>query len=725
MGKKNKKKKQEFVDPYTLAYMKSQGDIESVSCDVSDNVEIDDDGTPFVVDDRDDYIYEDAPQAQTVVTPSYMDFLMQGAKNGKKKSKKEKRQEDYEDRDLSEERPKERSVEEIMNSRSVEVSKVDIPADLEELFPGAFDTAGEESQVDIDRDENDGWFGPAEAYEDDDEDVDPEEEAEEAAEEEPDYQVSHIEHAYQTPEEPVIEPSPVEPPKIEKPSWVELSRFCAMHFEPIEKLGRLIIDDRIAPTCVIDSVINMKYFDIDLDAVREMLYSTDTEGNVTLDLTYLQKVQDAVWMYILSSKHPAAIFTLKNFMEAFENIDHIDNKNFKFVYDSRNRESIGDMIYAYHIPAAEQRHFDNYVKAVSKGFLDDDEFFPDRTMAERKAIAKFLVIVWIAEHLQEQREVFPSHDADYVTTFRTAGINPDDDMSFPTFNKLIDFVTLIHDHRATEYGTPKTYKDLDNIFGIYDFDMLRDVCFDVFDKLTPDEDDDDEDIDESELEDATEEPVSLPTFPDVPAPDVSQVETPEIVDVDDDVDIDFDPMELTSQIDQYAEDETDYSSLIDPNVKEDTATSLADALYQDYKSEVVKNGGKILTKEELADQVRGGIVGEIHVPSTVQGVKTVTRVETQVPMIDKETDTWIYNSYEEYVAACKTVNVPAGLSKNGFESERACFERSHPEAKPKEEPRNDIGSSTMMEALAKAGCNTTKQEKSPVTSLGSVPVFRK
>lgn len=682
MGKKNKKKKQEFVDPYTLAYMKSQGDIESVSCDVSDNVEIDDDGTPFVVDDRDDYIYEDAPQTQSVVTPSYMDFLMQGAKNGKKKSKKEKRQEDYEDRDLSEERPKERSVEEIMNARSVEVSKVDIPADLEELFPGAFDTAGEEAQVDIDRDENDGWFGPAEAYEDGDEDVDPEEEAEEAAEEEPDYQVSHIEHAYPIPEEPVIEPSPVESPKIEKPSWVELSRFCAMHFEPIEKLGRLIIDDRIAPTCVIDSVINMKYFDIDLDAVREMLYSTDTEGNVTLDLTYLQKVQDAVWMYILSSKHPAAIFTLKNFMEAFENIDHVDNKNFKFVYDSRNRESIGDMIYAYHIPAAEQRHFDNYVKAVSKGFLDDDEFFPDRNMAERKAIAKFLVIVWIAEHLQEQREVFPSHDADYVTTFRTAGINPDDDMSFPAFNKLIDFVTLIHDHRATEHGTPKTYKDLDNIFGIYDFDMLRDVCFDVFDKLTPDEDDDDEDIDESALEDDTEEPVQ-PFFPDFSKvapttelkseemvgthPEPSQVETPEIVDVDDDVDIDFDPMELTSQIDQYAEDETDYSSLIDPNAKEDTATSLADALYQDYKSEVVKNGGKILTKEELADQVRGGIVGEMHVPSSV----------------------------------------------------------AKAEPTPKEEPKNDIGSSTMMEALAKAGCKTTKQEKSPVTSLGSVPVFRK
>lgn len=669
MGKKNKKNKQEFVDPYTLAYMKSQGDIEDISCDVSDNVELDDDGNPFVVDERDDYIYEDAPQRETAVTPSYMDFIMQGAKNGKKKSKKEKRNDDYEDRDLSGERPKERSVEDIMNSRSVEVSKVDIPSDIEELFPGAFSTAGEEAQVDIDRDEDGGWFGPVdynyEETDSEDEDIDPDEEAEEAAEEDPNYQVPHIEHAYPEPEEPVINPSPVEPPKIEKPSWVELSRFCAMHFEPIEELGRLIIDDRISPTCVIGSVINMEYFDIDLDHVREYLYTTDNEGNTTLDLTYLQKAQDAVWMYILSSKHPAAIFTLKSFMEAFEEVDHIDTKNFKFVYDSRNRETIGDMIYAYHIPAAEQRHFDNYVKAVSKGFLDDQDFFPDRIMAERMAIAKFLVIVWIAEHLQEQREVFPSHDPEYVTSFRTAGIYPEDDKSFPKFNKIIDFVTLVHDHRSTELGTPKTYKDLDNIFDVYDFDMLRDVCFDIFDKFNPDEEDDEDDEDEIPEE-------SVPAFPNIPASNVpteSQVETPEIVDVDDDVEIDFDPIQgLTDQINSYADDETDYSSMIDPDVKEDTATSLADALYQDYKSEVVKNGGKILTKEELADQVRGGIVGEMHVPTNVANVEPT------------------------------------------------------PE---KEEPKNDIGSSTMMEALAKAGCNTSKQEKPPVTSLGSVPVFRK
>ena len=665
MGKKSKKNKQEFVDPYTLAYMKSQGDIQSMSCDVSDNVELDDDGFPFVVDDRDDYVYDDAPQGPAVVTPSYMDFIMSGAKSGKKKHKKSKDnyQEDY---DLSQSEQKNASIEDIMNSKEVKVSKVDVPSDLEEMFPGVFDTAGDESMVDIDRDENDGWFGPAEAYEDDD--VDPDEQAEEIAEEEPDYQVPHIEHTVVEPNpKPVIEPSPVETVAPGKLPWTELSKFCAMHFEPIEELGRLIIDDRIAPTCVIDSVINLQYFSIDLDRVREMLYSTGTDGHATLDLTYMTKAQDAIWMYILSSKHPAAIFTLRNFMEAFEDIDHVDTKNFRFVYDSRNRDTIGDMLYAYHIPATEQRRFNNYVKAVSKGFTSDENFFNDVPEAEREAIAKFLVIVWIAEHLQEQREVFPAHDVDYVTAFRTTGINPGDTKSFPKFNKLVDFVELVRNHRATEFGAPKTYKDLDNIFSVYDFDLLRDTCFDIFDRTKEEDDDDDdfEDMDSDEFDDT--DPLVTRVYPEE-----SPVETPEIVDADDEVDIDFDPMAgLADQIKDYVDDDTDYSALIDPDAKEDTATDLADALYQDYKSEVVKNGGKLLTKEELADHVRGGIVGEMHIPSTVAAAP-------------------------------------------------------EPKEEPKEAPKNDVGSSTMMEALAKAGCTTAKApEKPPVTSLGSVPVFRK
>lgn len=688
MGKKSKKNKQEFVDPYTLAYMKSQGDIESMSCDVSDNVELDDDGFPFVVDDRDDYVYDDAPQGPAVVTPSYMDFLMSGAKSGKKKHKKSKQdyQEDY---DLSQSEQKNASVEDIMNSKEVKVSKVDVPSDLEEMFPGVFDNAGDESMVDIDRDENDGWFGPAEAYEDEASD----EEIEEAMEEEPEYQVPHMEHSVVEPvSEPEIEPTPVESTEVAKPSWTELSKFCAMHFEPIEELGRLIIDDRIAPSCVIDSVINMQYFSIDLDRVREMLYSTETDGHATLDLTYMTKAQDAIWMYILSSKHPAAIFTLRNFMEAFEDIDHVDTKNFRFVYDSRNRDTIGDMLYAYHIPATEQRRFNNYVKAVSKGFTSDENFFSDVPGVEREAIAKFLVIVWIAEHLQEQREVFPAHDVDYVTAFRTTGIHPGDSKSFPKFNKLVDFVELVRNHRATEFGAPKTYKDLDNIFAVYDFDLLRDTCFDIFDRMKED-DDDDEDFDDMDTDEFDEsDPLVTRAYPEE-----SPVVTPEIVDVDDDVEIDFDPMAtLTDQINDYADDDTDYSELIDPDAKEDTATGLADALYQDYKSEVVKNGGKLLSKEELADKVRGGIVGEMHIPSTVKGATA-----------DNDADTLVYDS-----SASAKVKVPAATPE--------------PKEEPKEAPKNDVGSSTMMEALAKAGCTTAKTpEKPPVKSLGSVPVFRK
>ena len=308
------------------------------------------------------------------------------------------------------------------------------------------------------------------------------------------------------------------------------------------------------------------------------------------------------------------------------------------------------------------------MKAASKQFTSDENFFNDVPDVEREAIAKFLVIVWIAEHLQEQREVFPAHDVDYVTAFRTTGIHPGDSKSFPKFNKLVDFVELVRNHRATEFGAPKTYKDLDNIFSVYDFDLLRDTCFDIFDRMKEEDDDDDDDFDDI---DTDEFDMSDPLITKVD-PEESPVETPEIVDADDEVDIDFDPMAgLADQINEYADDDTDYSALIDSDAKEDTATGLADALYQDYKSEVVKNGGKVLSKEELADQVRGGIVGEMHIPSTV-------------------------------------VATP------------------EPKEEPKEAPKNDVGSSTMMEALAKAGCMAAKApEKPPVTSLGSVPVFRK
>lgn len=697
MSKKNKKDK--FVDPYEAAYLRAQNDIENASCDVSDNIEFDDDGTPYEVDDR-DYVYEEAPQETSAVTPAYMDFIMQGTKKGKKK--KRRFTEDTGDYDLIGE-PKEehnttRKILEEMAGKMMEEDEeetphAEIPDDLKELFPGEFD----DSSVFIgDGTENDGWFGgPTDDeteqegdYPEEDEEYDiPQEYIEDPYPEVPNgihigfnedpepIEAQVPKHSYVEPAtDPVdMNPSPVgETPQTAQPSWLDLSRLCAMQFIPIEPLGRLLIDDRIAPTPVISTVMNLQCFDVNQDRLLGYITGDDNK----LDLTFINKIQDAVWVYMLSSKHPAAIFTKENFVEAFGDIDHMDNKNFKFVYDSRNENTIGGRIYAYHIPANQQRKYNNYVKAVAHGFTDDAGFYPNLEESERTLIAQLLVNVHIAEHIQQEREIFASHLPDYVEAFR---MTPSDNGSdYPMFNMIMEYVQLVRTHRATEISQVKnTMADLNKIADVYEFNDIRDVCwvlFNVINNGASTDDDEDDDMEEAFMD----------SLDDIDDDEESTVETPEIKDVEEDED----PMEgLSSQIMSYAEDATDYTAFLnqaaaqevhDPNTQ--AIKDIPDEFYDAYTKNAAKHGLDVMSKNDLLEKMNKNVTG------------SMTLVQN--------TD----NSAE-------VISTPREVVEE-----------------PKEEPakNEDIGSSTMMQALAKAGYNASPaKEKPPVTSLGSVPVFRK
>ena len=713
MSKKNKKDK--FVDPYEAAYLRAQQDIENASCDVSDNIEFDDDGTPYEVDDR-DYVYDEAPQETSAVTPAYMDFIMQGTKKGKKK--KRRFTEDTGDYDLIGE-PKEehnttRKILEEMAGKMMEEDEeetphAEIPDDLKELFPGEFD----ESSVFIgDGTENDGWFGGPTDDEMEQEEDYPEEEDEydipQETIEDPYPEVPngiHIgfnedpepieaqvpKHSYVEPApEPVeMNPSPVgETPQTAQPSWLDLSRLCAMQFIPIEPLGRLLIDDRIAPTPVISTVINLQCFDVNQDRLLGYIKGDDNK----LDLTFINKIQDAVWVYMLSSKHPAAIFTKENFVEAFGDIDHMDNKNFKFVYDSRNENTIGGRIYAYHIPANQQRKYNNYVKAVAHGFTDDAGFYPNLEESERTLIAQLLVNVHIAEHIQQEREIFASHLPDYVEAYR---MTPSDHgANYPMFNQIMEYVQLVRTHRATEIGQVKnTMVDLNKIADVYEFNDIRDVCWNLFNVINngASTEDDDDDMDDELLDsiDESDEDDDMATDVDDDYSGLkygpSSVNMPEIKDVDED----GDPMEgLASQIMNYADDETDYTSYLnqaaiqeevhDPNAQ--AIKDIPDEFYEAYTKNAAKHGLDVMTKDALLDKMNKNVTG------------TMTFVQ--------KTDN-----------TAEVISTPKEIV-----------------GEPKEEPakKEDVGSSTMMQALAKAGYNASPaKEKPPVTSLGSVPVFRK
>lgn len=663
MGKKKNKNKN-YVDPYEAAFLRAQNKIQNTSCDVSDDLFIDDNGDPIVNDDR-DFVYETDHNDNEGVTPSYMDFIM----SSKKKKDKKKKKHDDGDYDLITEEDAPLNTEAEINriakkglgkkapNPEDEMAHTEIPDDLKEMFPDMF--------TDTDETESSGlWFGPDGSYDD----PYPEEEETEANDEEQEIQVEvNIDHPMRGIPEPVEEsemtftdePDDVPEPELDetkyepyKPDWIELSKICAMHFRICEPLHRMVIDDGLAPTPVIDTVMNLNCFDVDQEAMKNQLYGEDGK----LDLTYVRKLEEGLWVYLISSKHPAAVYSESEFMEAYGNIDVMDNKNFVFVFDDRNADTIGNMIYAYHIPANENRYFNNYVKSAAKGFFNDPEFFPGFPNAERTVLAELLVKVHIAEYISQEREIFPSHLPDYVNAFRMTSL---DDANIPAFNRLVEFTNLVRYHKKTEVTTNVHERaDINNITNLYDFHYIRNVAYDLFETVNMilgGADDDDEEA----FDVITEDDVD----------DESDVE----------IDEDEDPAEaLAKQIANYAEDETDYTSLINDSLPEQSAVDMADELYEEYKKTAKEQGQPVLSKEELASRMKAGVVGSMTAIRNKDGSAVVVSEPKE-------------------------------------------------EEPPKvEEPKNDVGSNTMMEALAKAGCGMVKKpEPEKATSLGSVPVFRK
>lgn len=677
---KKKKNKATYVDPYEAAYLRAQEKIENTTCDVSDNVMIDENGDPVVVNDR-DYIYEDQSDRDDSVTPSYMDFIMNN-KREKKKRKKPENTKDYDlitedDAPLNTAAEIDRIAKKGLGNQNPEpedgedeMAPVDIPDDLKEMFPDMFDNVS----GGMGSDDGATWFGPDDTYDD----PYPEEETIEEADENREIEV-HVNinpktsgdmsaeeelatgAFHQEPDAvPDVDINPTEP-EAYKPDWMSLSRICALHFRICEPLGRMIIDDGLAPSPVINTVMNTQCYDVNQPGLKETVYGDDGK----LDLTYINKVETALWLYIVSSKHPAAVYTEEEYMEAFADIDAMDNKNFVFIYDDRHLDTLGPMVYAYHIPANENRYFNNYVKSSAKGFTNDPDFYPGYPSAERDVLAQLLVKVHIAEYIKQEREIFPSHLDHYLTTFRMTK----DEAGIPAFNRLLEFTALVRIHRKTEIGdTIHPLEDVQKITSIYDFHYIRDVVFDIYDVVDGvDEDDDDEEDDD----------IIMP-----PTEDSSEtVPMPPIEDEDD-----IDPMQaLSEQIGAYADDEKDYTALIDDQITNHSVMDMADTLYEEYAKTAKEQGKPVLTKEQLAARMQKGVVGSMSAIRKTDG-------SADIVVHEKET------------------------------AEPAVETKTEPE-----QVKNDVGSNTMMEALKAAGASVseTKAGEEKPTSLGSVPVFRK
>lgn len=710
MSKKNKKNKnQVFVDPYEAAMYRAQNDIETADYSI-DDVELDENGDPI----EPEYEYEEAPKKkkEPVLTPSYMAYLMGEVKEPKKKKQKKSYDGDY-DLDLINDENSEINIEDALNhvakQANAEYAKdhaqrireedpymkaLEAPSEehsdttdtTEEhdqslapyLFPQEFNDVSKETEgVD-----EDGFFGNPLDYVDEEDNVEnadssvynsddfgigvgvsakSDKESAPDNETDADYDIAKINDDAE--DKPVMSETDSE-------IYFRLSKICSLKFTIFEELGRMNINDGIVQNPVIDTVLNLDCYYVNQEGIYNHFLGEDGK----LDLKLLAETQRGLWTYIVSSKHPAAVYTVPEFLEAFKTVRYLDTKNFQFVMDDHdNDDRMEPMIYAYHIPASEQRKFNNYVKHAAVGFTNSELFYPELNSSYRGILAEFIVYCNICATIRNDREIFARHLPEYMQAFRFASKKMPDGSTHPAYNQIIEFTELVHRHRKTEVGKEEfTFEDLDGIFSIDDYDQIRDLVFDILEIVDGDADDYDDD-------------------------DVPYAVLPEngIVDAASEEDED-DPMDtLGTQASDYAEDPTDYSQyLTEPQTVEETVDDLSEQLYDRYVATAKENHEEVLSKEELASRMKQNVTGAMSMVQNTDGSAKLT----STTVIKTETETVVPN----------VESVPAVDVRTESRSE-------------------DVGSNAMREALLKCGArpsNTTSESSGTKKSM-VIPVVRK
>ena len=708
MSKKNKKNKnQVFMDPYEAAMYRAQNDIETADYSI-DEVELDENGDPI----EPEYEYEEAPKKkEQVLTPSYMAYLMGGIKEPKKKKQKKSYDGDY-DLDLINDENSDINIEDALNhvakQANAEYAKDHVQTAQEEdpymkalvepteehsdttededsdqslvsyLFPQEFNNESEDNNgVD-----EDGFFGNPLDYVDEEDDV---ENADSSVYNSDDFGIgvgvsakSNEESTPDTESDVNYDTVKINDDAEDKPSmtatdseiYFRLSKICSLKFNIFEELGRMNINDGIVQNPVIDTVLNLDCYYVNQEGVYNHFLGEDGK----LDLKLLAETQRGLWTYIISSKHPAAVYTVPEFLEAFKTVRYLDTKNFQFVMDDHDNEDIMEpMIYAYHIPASEQRKFNNYVKHAAVGFTNSENFYPELNSSYRGILAEFIVYCNISATIRNDREIFARHIPEYMQAFRFASKKMPDGSTHPAYNQIIEFTELVHRHRKTEVGKEEfTFEDLDGIFSIDDYDQIRDLVFDILEIVDGDADDYDDDD------------VPYAVLPENGIVDAASEEDEE------------DPMDaLATQASDYAKDTTDYSQyLTEPQTVEETVDDLTEQLYDRYVATAKENHEEVLSKEELASRMKQNVTGAMSMVQNTDGSAkltstTVTKTETETVVPNVE-------------------SVPAVDVRTESRSE-------------------DVGSNAMREALLKCGArpsNTTSETSGTKKSM-VIPVVRK
>lgn len=244
-----------------------------------------------------------------------------------------------------------------------------------------------------------------------------------------------------------VEEVKVEQPKkeLERASdYMLLSEICKLTFKHHKELGRLYINDNIAPVSFIDlSIVNRQYFDYEEENVIGLI--SEGGSNEVIYDRYVDMV-NALKKFIICQLHPAAIFEEEEFFVKFKNVEKLDVNSFRFFYEVPMGKR-GAMIYGYHIPKSEEDQLRSFVKATAESLMKDPFFMEEynpyyvkngENCSAVNLCAELLVYLYLAKSIRDNHVGFLFGNEAYMDELTSK------------YNMKDEFIQLIIQNRRTK-----------------------------------------------------------------------------------------------------------------------------------------------------------------------------------------------------------------------------------------------------------------------------------
>lgn len=456
MSKKNKnKKKYEDYNPYNI----SVEEIENLMVNQGNHAIYDEDESTDYMNSH-NIGNRPATAENLQMAAEYDDFI-----NGVKEPKKPKKKKDDMD-----------SLKELLRG-SVEEGKGSDDNFLNEFLSGDYLDEKEDYPDDVNEEEHDGIYveyDPDDPYNVNIEDVKIEEKENvvipEVKEETIDATVSTIKFDIDA-EREMTKSSPQQKPTMKNDDeyalfsdtdeYMLLSEMCALNYEFLDEIGRIIIDDKINPFSIIDKAVASKsYFDFDESSLIGLIINENVDvtngGATSIAYEKFLDMRKGLILYITANLHPCAVFKDYEFFEAFSEVQRIDTNAFKFFFEGNMYED--GLIFAYHIPKAKEDNLRRFVSHTANLILKNENFladypgiyYKDKNGCNVEALsicAELLVYIYIAKLIRDTKGGFIYGNKEYIN-----GI-----MNSRKLNMRDNLISLIRRNSRTKiFNTPLT-----------------------------------------------------------------------------------------------------------------------------------------------------------------------------------------------------------------------------------------------------------------------------